>query len=57
MPKYAYRNVSDTFFHAFVAFDSISKHFHYTNRSPGPPDQVVPKVDQLKSTMLLNSLC
>jgi len=26
MPKRAYRNVSDTFLNAFLAFGSISKH-------------------------------
>ena len=30
MPKYTYRNISNTFFPAFLAFGSISKHFHCT---------------------------
>jgi len=36
MRKYIYRNVFDTLFHAFLAFGSISKHFHHTNHSRGP---------------------
>jgi len=28
MPKYTYKNVYNTFFHAFLAFGSIPKHFH-----------------------------
>jgi len=41
MPKHAYRNVSDTFLHAFLAFGSISKHLHSTKShallpNPGP---------------------
>jgi len=35
-PKYTYRNISNTLFRAFLAFGSIPKHFHNTNRSPGP---------------------
>jgi len=29
MPKYTSRNVSDTYFHAFLAFGSISTHFNH----------------------------
>jgi len=39
MPKHAYRNISDTFLHAFVAFVSTSKHLHSTKSllpDPGP---------------------
>jgi len=43
MSKYAYRNVSNTFFHAFLEFGSISNNFHHSNRSPGPLDQVSPR--------------
>jgi len=48
MPKYTYRNVSNTRLHAFLAFSSISKHFHHTNCSPGPVDLVPSRWTNLK---------
>jgi len=41
MPEHAYRNVSGTFLHVFLAFGSISKHLHCTKShslllDPGP---------------------
>jgi len=43
MPKQIYRNVSDTLFHAFLAFGSLSRHFHHTNRSLGAVELVMPR--------------
>jgi len=46
MPKYTSRNVSDTSTACrttFLAFDSISKHFHHTNHSPVSLDLVLPR--------------
>jgi len=43
MPKCTYESVFNTLFHAFLAFGSISKHFHLINRSPGTVDLVLPR--------------
>ena len=56
MPKHAYRNASDTFLHAFLAFGSIPKHLPCVKSqslllNPGPT-----YVGQLKRAMHLHSL-
>jgi len=38
MAKHPYRNVSDTFLHAFLTFGSISKHLHCTKSHSLPLD-------------------
>jgi len=43
MTKYTHRNISNRLFHAFLAFGSMSKHFHHTNHSPGLVDLVLPR--------------
>jgi len=38
MPKYSYRNITNTLFHALLALGSISKHFHDIKRCLSPLD-------------------
>jgi len=56
MPTCSYINVCNKFFPAVQAFGSISKHIHCTKSQPLLQHPDPAKVDQLKRTMLSNSL-